>query len=240
VVQLAELNHQLLIVSLGDALNDCGDQDGVPAGAHGKEPSWYATGYQTRYLAWVRQVVTRYAQSPAIGMWEILNESGAAAGGTIADTTMRAFFDDVAGTIKQLDPNHLVESGTQAEYNPGTSDYAVVHGGPNVDVGSLHEYDYDYNDSHTIVSPHLAPTLTQMNSLNKPLIIGETGIRGNDIAMCTSRAMRRDAFRQKFDAYFMQDVAAVLVWNWSATARTDCAYETIDPNDPLMTLLRTY
>jgi mannan endo-1,4-beta-mannosidase len=240
MIHFAEVHGQMLILSLGNSHDDCGDQDGVPAGAHSKAPAWYAGGYTTHYLAWVQSVVTRYQNSAAIGMWEILNEPGAAAGGPISDATMRAFFDHAAKTIKTIDPVHLVESGAQAEYVAGTTDYAYVHGGPDVDVGSLHEYDYDYNNGHTIVSPHFMPTLSGMKMINKPLIIGEIGVKANDGTACTDRVTRRSVFKQKFDAYLQQGAAAALVWNWSPLKHDNCIYETLYPADPTMTLLHDY
>ncbi len=125
MVKWAEVNNQLLILSLGDSHADCGDYDGVPSGKHSKGSAWYAGGYKTKYIPWVKKVVSQFKGSKAIGMWEILNEEGAGDGGGADDQTMRAFLDDAAATIKSIDPNHLVESGSQAEYISGTTDYAT-------------------------------------------------------------------------------------------------------------------
>lgn len=128
----AEANGQKLVLTLGDGVSYCNETDGASAGAGShKTAAWYAGGFRTNYLPWVRTVVTRYRNSPAIAFWEILNEPG----GT-SDQAMRAFFDETAAAIKAIDPNHLVSSGAQAAYVNGTNDYAYVHGGPNVDIGS--------------------------------------------------------------------------------------------------------
>jgi mannan endo-1,4-beta-mannosidase len=115
-----------------------------------------------------------------------------------------------------------------------------VHAGPNIDVGSIHEYDYDYNGTKTIVSSHLAPTLAAMKSIGKPLLVAEVGVKGNDGTGCTDRTARRDVFKAKFDAYFAQGAVGVLAWNWTPTKRDACAYETLYPGDPTMDLIRTY
>jgi mannan endo-1,4-beta-mannosidase len=86
-------------------------------------------------------VAERYKRSNAIGMWELINEPCAPG---VTDEMMRAFFDEAAEHLKSIDPIHLVESGAQAAYADGTTDYALVHGGPDIDVASVHEYDYDY------------------------------------------------------------------------------------------------
>ena len=235
MVRWAETHQKLLILTFADGRSYCGETDGRPGGdGSGKVSSWYTSGYKVRYLPWVEREVTRFKDSKAIGMWELVNEPGDS-----NDQAMRAFFDDAAAHVKAIDPVHLVCSGSQAEYVNGTRDYAYVHGGPNLDVASLHEYDWDYMNSHTIVSGHLAPTLNAMRSIDKPLIIGEAGINANDEGGgCTSLTTRRDAFRQKFDAYLAQDgVGAVLVWAWIPRKRGGCGHDTY-PGDPLMDLVR--
>ena len=64
-----------------------------------------------------------------------------------------------------------------------------MHDSPHIDVGNLHEYDYDYQQSNTIESPHFEPCLKAMYDLDKPLIIGETGIESGD-GCRTSRERR--------------------------------------------------
>ena len=236
MVHWAEVHDQLLILSFTDGRGYCGEADGRAGGeGSGKTENWYKTGYKQKYIPWLETVVTRFKDSKAIGMWELINEPGEA-----TDTVMRAFFDDAAAHVKAIDKVHLVLSGSQAEYVHGTSDYAYVHGGPNIDVASLHEYDYDYNNGHTIVSPHLKPTLDAMRTLDKPLIVSEVGIDGSRGGNCTSLDTRRDAFQKKFDAYLAQDgVVGVLIWSWVPVERSGCAYE-MSPNDPTMTLLKNY
>ena len=236
LVHWAEVHNQLLILSFTDGRGYCAEADGRAGGeGSGKNESWYTSGYKQKYLPWLATVVDRFKNSKAIGMWELINEPGEA-----TDAEMRAFFDDAAAHVKAIDKAHLVLSGSQAEYVRGTSDYAYVHGGPNIDVASLHEYDYDYNNGHTIVSPHLKPTLDAMRSIDKPLIVGETGISAGRDSGCASLNTRRDALRQKFDAYLAQDgVVGVVVWSWVPVERSGCSYE-MSVNDPTMTMMKTY
>jgi mannan endo-1,4-beta-mannosidase len=236
MVHWAEQHSQLLILAFADGRGYCGETDGRKGGeGSGKTDDWYKSGYKQRYLSWLEQVVARFKDSKAIGMWELINEPG-----DTDDRTMRAFFDDAAAHVKAIDPKHLVLSGSQAEYVRGTSDYTYIHEGPNVDVASLHEYDYDYNKARTIVSPHLSPTLEAMRKLDKPLIVGETGIQAGDGANCTNFSVRRDAVKQKFDSYLAQDgVVGVMVWSWVPNERQGCSLESF-PDDPLMSMIRTY
>jgi mannan endo-1,4-beta-mannosidase len=236
MVQWAERYSQLLILTFADGRGYCAESDGRKAGeGSGKTEDWYKAGYKQRYLPWLETVVTRFKDSKAIGMWELINEPG-----DTDDQTMRAFLDDAAAHVKAIDPKHLVLSGSQAEYVRGTSDYTYIHGGPNIDVASLHEYDYDYNQSCTIVSPHLSPTVEAMRKLDKPLIVGETGIQAGSGAGCTSYSARSDAVKQKFDAYLAQaGVVGVMVWSWVPSERSGCSLESF-PSDPLMPMIRAY
>lgn len=237
MVRHAEETSQLLILSLADGRGYCNESDGRVAGeGSGKHASWYESGYKSSYLPWLEAVVTRFKDSPAIGIWELINEPG---GNGTTDATMRAFLDDAAAHVKAIDKNHLVLSGSQAAYVDGTSDYAYVHAGPNIDLASFHEYDYDDNN-HTIVSPNLGPILRALRSINKPLIISEVGVRAGSSSDCTTFATRRDVFEKKFDSYLPQSgVAGVIAWSWVPNERSGCAYEA-SMRDPLMALLKSY
>jgi mannan endo-1,4-beta-mannosidase len=236
VVLAAEKYNQKLILTLADGRSYCGEWDGYNGSdGSGKVASWYSSGYRTNYVPWVREVVTRFRGSASVGMWELINEPGD------ADTaTIKAFFNDVSTTIKTIDPNHLISSGSWAPWAyGGEAGFQSLHDVPNVDVGSLHEYDYDYNNGNTIVSPHFGPAVRAMNALNKPLIIGETGINAADTNCRTNRLTRRDAFRAKFQQYLAGGAAAVFVWNWQANPTTSCEH-TFGPNDPTVPMIKDF
>jgi mannan endo-1,4-beta-mannosidase len=229
VVRAAERHNQMVILALADGANYCDDD--------GHDAAFYAGGYRGSYLDWVRTVVPRYRDSTAIAAWEIMNEPK----GASSDPVMKAFFDETAALIKSLAPNHLVSTGAQAEYVDGTRDYAYVHSGPNIDLGSLHEYDY-HTSNGEIVSNHFAPTIAAMNSINKPMYIGESGVTAAD-GGCLTRQARVDVFRRKFDGYLNAGAVGVLPWNYRTTKVDSCDYYgpgTIYPGDPLMPFIRSY
>ncbi|WP_158647201.1 cellulase family glycosylhydrolase [Actinoplanes sp. ATCC 53533] len=231
VVAAAERHNQMVIFALADGANYCADD--------GHDAAFYAGGFRGDYLTWVRSVVPRYRDSKAVAMWELMNEPK----GASSDTVMKTFFDETAAIIKSLDPNHLVSSGSQAAYVDGTNDYAYVHSGPDIDAGSLHEYDYDYQNSHTIVSGWFEPAIEGMNALDKPLYVGEVGVAAADtIAGCRSRAARADVFRQKFDAYLNGGATGVLAWSYRTTKTENCADSdaTIYPADSYMAMAKSY
>ncbi|ATB28678.1 cellulase family glycosylhydrolase [Melittangium boletus] len=236
VVRAAEKYNQKLVLTLADGRSHCGETDGAQGGdGSGKVSSWYSSGYKTNYLPWVREIATRFKGSAAVGMWEVINEPG-----DTDNTTLKAFFNDVSTNIKQVDPNHLVSSGSWAPWAyGGESGFKLIHDVPHIDVGSLHEYDYDYNNGNTIVSPHFSTALRAMDALNKPLIIGETGINAADSGCRTNRTRRRDDMRKKFEQYLAGRAAAVLVWNWQAKDTSACEL-TFGPSDPILPMIKSF
>jgi mannan endo-1,4-beta-mannosidase len=230
LVARAEAWGQKLILTLANAGADCGESL--------KGNDWYQDGYRGGYLSWVRTVVARFKDSPAIGMWEIMNEPGHLS--TVDSATMKSFLDGAAAAIKGVDPQHLVSSGSMAEYTPGSTDFQLIHSGPDIDVGGLHEYDQDHSDQ--IISRHLAKTLTPLYRLGKPFIIGETGILAGP-GCPISPQQRADMFRRELDGDFLSGVAGVLIWTYSPYPRTDstCLYQVRAPDpDPTIAMVRAY
>jgi hypothetical protein len=262
VVMAAERHNQMLILSLADGAGFCED-DGRSGGPGTlKTPEWYGGGYRENYIPWLRSVAERYKRSKAIGMWELMNEPHAPG---VTNETMRAFFDEAAEHLKLIDPNHLIESGAMAQYAEGTTDYALVHGGPDIDVASVHEYDYDYKPcqgdqcsdectepgcsigpkARESVSHQVTAVLPAMASINKPLLVGESGIQVTHESECpeqTSVQMRTDAFRQKYAGYLAQEgIPAVLVWAWSARgSRSGCDQFDVLSEDPLVPATKNF
>ena len=235
LVEMARKHNIKLLLSLADGRSGCGDIDGAPNGdGSGKIADWYKEGYRKKYLPHVIEMVSKYKDAPEIAMWEIINEPADADWLTIRD-----FLHHIAAIIKKYDPNHLVESGTFAGWAYGGADnYKALHDSPNIDVGNLHEYDYDYENSNTIESWHFAPCLKAMQELDKVLIVGETGINSGDGDCRTTRSQRCDAMRSKFDIYLQKGAGAVFVWNLARESRN--VGLTFGLDDPLWDLILTY
>ncbi len=234
MIKAAEKHGVKLLLTLADGRSHCGHSDGAKGGdGSGKRPDWYANGFRDQYLPHVTQMTSTYKDSPAIGMWEIINEPGDAEWQTI-----KLFFDEVAAEMKKNDPNHLVSTGSWAPWAyDGDANFQTLHESPNIDVGSVHEYDYDHENSNTIESPHFAGALRAMNNLNKVLIVGETAIESGGSCR-TDRQARVSAMKQKFDLYLNKGAGAVLVWNL-AQSSTGCGF-TFPVTDPLLDMIKTY
>jgi mannan endo-1,4-beta-mannosidase len=258
IVAAAGRHGDRLIMSLGNQAGDCDD-------GHWKDPAWYAGGYRdvypgdgytvatTSYWDWAREVVTRYRNSTAIGMWELINEpeaSTCAAGYTswqcgghltcpdehVAAAALEAFFDTVGTEIKRLDPNHLVESGSLGGPQCGwvDADFAQVSGSPGVDVLSYHDYESG------ALPTFLASRLATARVLGKPLIVGELGVVAGDGGTgCPSRADRRTIVADKLRSQSTAGVASTFLWDWVPDPRTsECTYD-VGSDDPSTTLLET-
>lgn len=169
--------------------------------------TWYSTGYKQlqgnyklTYPDFVKAIVTRYKDEPAILGWAMMNE---------ADTSLRVngksvlvgFATDIGNLIKANDPNHLVTVGTQSNGASGASgaDFNDVYGIPTVDFTELHDWPYwaggDYfplpgsSDGKTLPdvnSPDCTKTYqaklacsiaNSIKTIKKPVIIGEVGVR---------------------------------------------------------------
>ncbi len=243
IVASATSHHQRLILSLADGPSDCEtdgaplDAEGHPEHGSGKTADWYGSGYRQTYLPWVREVVGLYADSPTIGMWEVMNEPGAHI--SIDPAVLKAFLDTAAEAVRRVDPRHLVETGMLGNYASAAVDYRLIDSGPDIDVGSIHEYDYDFESSNVIVSTHLAPALQSASMANKPLIVGETGVMSGPAGCRTSPDVRASVARQKLDGYFEAGVAGVLMWNYSLAPARSCSYD-IGPNDPIVKVVGQY
>lgn len=217
VVQAAEANNQMLILSLIDGANNC-NKDSLQLNR-----AWYQSGYQGAYYDWIRTIVPRYKDSKAIGMWEIANEPGwGCAGGDCGVTAeeMKSFLHNAAALIKSQDQNHLVETGAMGGSVAAMSwaNFAYTQDSPFIDVTSIHDYEYDYmNGNMGVDGNFVAVYKAGSTSIAKPIIIGEVGAVLNQPTntTCYSAATTIDTVLQnKLSAYFAHGASGVLAWNW--------------------------
>lgn len=263
VVNAAAKNGKKLILVLGDQSGHCDD-------GHWKDKAWYQGAYKQAvndygngltplpYLEYVKAIVTRYKDSPAIAMWEPINEPAASdctsgkgyecyanqvcADETAAATALRSFFDTVGGSIKAIDTNHLVSSGTIGDGQCGAvwEDYQYIHQSPGIDVASYHDYQRDDQPMPGDEWNGLQKRLNQMNLIGKPLIVGEVGMLASDmVSGCMSYTARRDKMKAKMDAQFAAGVAGLMPWSLTLGAAQGCNYDVI-AGDPLLSLLNGY
>jgi mannan endo-1,4-beta-mannosidase len=215
-----------VVVTLDNQWSDC-----VHSGYKGL--SWYQGGYRNSdgdgplsYRDYVRAIVTRYANDPTIAMWQFMNEaeakssqSGSCSESTAA-TAMRTWADDIGGLIKSIDPNHLTSIGTIGSGQCGTAgNYKYLHASPYVDLCEYHDY-----GSTNALPNSLATDLASCGAagLNKPLFVGESGIKPCDVG--GTYQDRANAFAAKFQVQFGAGVVGELPWAWDGTQSTLCDY----------------
>lgn len=203
VVAAAEKYNQKVIFALADGAQYCGDT--------GYGNSFYKGGYAGSYFSWIQQVVSRYKDSPAVLGWEIMNEPCHTGTSGLTKTDMRNFFDASAVQIKKYDPNHLVFTGSLAQYDCGgaLSDFAYVHSGANIDGGSLHEYDW-LSVGQYDASGHWNAVRSALQGIHKVAYVGEVGV-GPD-GSCLSDGEMANAHKRKLNAYMNANASGVLLW----------------------------
>jgi hypothetical protein len=263
VFSLAAQYHVYLIPTITD-------QGGTCDGSHWQDPSWYTGGYKDvfnsvansdgtgdtplSYWTYLQALVNRYKNSPALGMWEPINEPEASTCAPVyqplncgghqtcpdeltAAEDLLSFFDAVGGEIHALDPAHLVEAGFLGSGQCGTSgpDYQTVGASPGIDVLSVH----DYYGSPAMGGDQwngLALRFAQASTLQKPIITGEVGIQAGNGPTCESFAQRAVDMSNKRQAQFTAGSSVFLVWDWASLPLGPCSYNT-GPGDPLMASL---
>lgn len=199
---------------------------------HTKDLGWYENGYRSEigqgdivpYERYVSAVVARYANNPAIAMWQLINEGEAVnADGNCNEPAalgaLLAFSRTVGGLVHRLDPRHLVSLGTIAGYSgsgqqwcgAANGDYQTLMSSPGNDVCDFHDYGYPTDPMGMPVAPNLATAIQMCHADGKPIMVAETGIyASNEDAL----ARRAAEFDSKFKAQFQAGVVGELIWTW--------------------------
>ncbi len=254
---------QRLIVTLTD-------QGGVCDGNHWQDPSWYEGGFMDvfnspsnsdgsghtplSYWEYMQDVVNRYKNSPALGMWEPISEAEASTCGgdyypdtcwghttcpdeTVAAAALRHFFDVVGGEIHALDPDHLVENGLLGGGQCGTEsgDYEYVSASPGVDVLSYHDY-YAGTPMGGDQWNGIGVRIAQAAALGKPIIAGEMGLDAGTAPGCMTLAARSAEIQAKILAQMKAGTSGVLIWDWLPAPSSPCTTDTY-PGDPLASVV---
>lgn len=229
VIAAAARHQHLLNLVLTDAKGSCGD-DGVE-----KDEAWYGSGFRSDYLPWVREIVTRERDEPAVGMWELVGSPV-----DVRSATLRAFYDEVGGVVHTLAPRQLVASGSHGAWAyGGASGYQLIHDSPGVDVAGVRDYEQEPG-----MPPNLQAALDVLAG-SKPLILAEAGIYASpegdarqtlEGRVCVSWQTRHDVLQTWIESAFQTRVAGIDVWNYLPVVRGACAYST-HQSDPLFQLL---
>jgi len=110
------------------------------------------------FKRYVKELVTKYKDSPAIMAWELANEPRCGADAkrnlprsdNCGPELLSSWIAEMSDYIRSLDGNHLITWGGEGEFNGKSDDwaYAGADGGdfdhelslPNIDFGTFHSY----------------------------------------------------------------------------------------------------
>jgi mannan endo-1,4-beta-mannosidase len=163
VVALAEETGLKLIMALTNNWADYGGMDVYTINLGGKyhDDFYHVPKIVNAFKEYVKVVVNRYKDSPAIFAWELANEPRCGADGTrnlprsagenCTYVVMDKWMADMGKFIKNIDQHHMVTWGGEGEFHDPSSDdwaYAGSDGGnflaelamPEMDFGTFHLY----------------------------------------------------------------------------------------------------
>jgi mannan endo-1,4-beta-mannosidase len=227
---VARAYGQKVIVTLTDHWGACDSPQ--------KGDWFYGSGYRNvqpgdrvSYRAWAQEVVSRYKDDPTILMWQMVNEAESA-----TSAALYGFASDMGKVIRSIDARHLISLGTIGSGQAGTAgdDYRKLHSIPEIDVCEYHDY-RPGSEYFPSMPSQLQERLDQCNTLGKPLFIGESGIKLDEVGGSLSERAR--LFEAKLTVQFDAGVVGYLPWAW--VGRGQSAYEAylIGPGDPGLDVL---
>jgi len=179
----------------------------------------------------------KYVNDETIMSWEIANEPRPMRPTAIDD--YKNWITEVAATIKQLDKNHLVTTGTEGDIGTETMEvYKQVHADKNIDYATIHiwpknwawfkgedvqkDYDSVVIKTKNYINKHVAIA----KEINKPLVIEEFGLpRDNQQFTLQSPVVFRNSYFKEIFTIWQQSVqtngpiAGCNFWAFGGTAR---------------------
>lgn len=218
---------------------------------------WYRDGYKGNYRSHVRDTVTFLKDHPAIYAWELANEPHCA-GFSDCPEAYTNWVKDVSGLIKNIDANHLVSVGTQAnaEFQLGDSvadgQFEKINSISTIGALTGHYYDGSKDavksgaDDFKTQKDLMLKEIAIAKKLNKPFYVGEAGFLCQEgqvnctLASDSSQDQRAQDFKKELDDIFKAGAAGYLVWQYS-DRKTDTTEN--DPfsffeGDPICSVLK--
>ncbi|KAK9857543.1 Cellulose-binding domain [Penicillium brevicompactum] len=129
VIASAEAHKVKLIINFVNNWSDYGGMAAYVTAFGGSQTSWYTnTAAQTAYQAYIKAVVSRYKDSPAVFAWELANEPRCNGCDT---SVLYNWIKTTSAYIKSLDSKHMVAIGDE---------------GFGLSVGSDGSYPYSYGE----------------------------------------------------------------------------------------------
>ena len=194
-----------------------------------------------RYILGRTNAYTRkkYIEDPTIMSWQIGNEPRAFS--DAAKPGFEAWMKEAAALIRELDPNHLISTGSEGKYGceVDMSLFERLHADPNVDYLTIHIWPYNWNwvdkgnipsgmDSalmltHLYIDEHVEVA----QRLNKPLVIEEFGFPRDSVRYTPgSPTTLKDRYYTDLFGYVLESIqkgaplAGANFWAWGGEGCT--------------------
>jgi len=200
-------------------INDAAD-DSYKFGINNDKAILFYSNPETRrlYREHLEKLATRrntitgvlYRDDPTIFGWELMNEAQVITGRW---AERRAWFAEMSGYLKSLDPNHLIAPGawgyrSSSERREWLADHAI----PTIDYCDVHSYPRDDHDSF-VDSPQALREFIENRaaaaySLRKPLVFGEFGMGVEGY----NGASQLDWWRAFFDGNARAGAGGAMFW----------------------------
>ncbi|KAF2260313.1 glycoside hydrolase [Lojkania enalia] len=195
VVEAAQKTGIKLVVALTNNWADYGGMDVYTVQLGGKyhDDFYREPRIKDAFKRYVKEVVTRYADSPAIMAWELANEPRCGADGVrnlprstnCTTSTITSWTNEMSTYIKSLDSNHLVTWGGEGGFNRESNDgfYNGYDGGDfdaelaleNVDFGTFHSYPDWWGKTVEWTNQWIRDHAEVMRKVGKPVVHEEYG-----------------------------------------------------------------
>jgi hypothetical protein len=247
VTEAAKYNQHLILV-LGDDNSNCSDTDGSPGGAgSGKTLAFYQSGWRGNYLSWVNSIVPMFANNPTIAMWEIANEPFHTGATNVALATMESYVSGAAAAVRADDPNHLISvAPADTDDLGGIGNYTSVMSDPNINVLDFHDYAWDYQNGAE-VSSNFSQVQSAAQQLGKPFMVDEAGVEAGTGCTPTPGASNAGLTLQgrvtylitKANDYLSSGASGIAFWDYEQDG-SNCSYEMLPPNDPMIAAVQSY
>lgn len=265
VISVAKELQMLVIPVFEDGPGYCtgADHEGQPKGDY-QGDTYYGEGYKKPYgknehslRDYARMVASHYKNEPTILAWMIVNEAETKQRNGEGKSVLVDMARDMARVVKEADPNHLVTLGTQGNGAIGASgqDFRDIYSLPEMDYTEVHDWASYGSDNEAMPGAKPDGSLPDPNSdqckdrgakiacsfaiskeLNKPIVVGEVGIKAKTPASVDHRAKLIGA---KVVAAKEAGAAGYLLWEASDVNREGYGIHPLS-NDPVFEQLKRF
>jgi len=222
IIAKAKQNNIRLILTLSNNWKDFG---GIPQYLRWFNLSEHDDFYRDErvkntFKAYVKHLLTRvntltnvpYKNEGTILAWELMNEPKSHDLPSLYD-----WVDEMARYIKELDPNHLVTTGSEGAIS---GDVYELHKSEAIDFISFHLYPDGWGFDEDRAKSYIYDHVKIAQHMMKPLFLGEFGLR--------DKQKRRRVYQEWYQIFRDEKIDGVAFWLLSGTQDDGSLYPDYD------------